>query len=199
MSHTISPIPIASASSWAVQKSIKPISKKTQYQNGKRIINEYISKEYNTTESEISNEQNTYFFDRAKKFKEMFNNSGSDVILEVEKLIKNLLTDDNTKITRNFNNYAIENMEETNNGYYRVDLGINKEEIHINFRINIYGVNAKNFNTELSYESSLYEKFKDELDVYAIQSKKKDFFNCLELFYQHNGLNRKDKLEKLLK
>ena len=48
-------------------------------------------------------------------------------------------------------------------------------------------------------QTSLYEKLKDELDIYAIQSKKKDFFNCLELFYQHNGLNRKDKLEKLLK
>ena len=58
---------------------------------------------------------------------------------------------------------------------------------------------ANSSKSDLVYNISLYDKFKDELDLLTIKNKKKDFFNCLEMFYQHNGLNRKDKIEKLLK
>lgn len=124
-------------------------------------------------------------------FKELFKQTSGKSIVNVEKLITNLIADSSTIIVRNERSYDI-TLYVNNKDESYMSLVIYNDSIDIACRIN------EDINVNIELHFNLYDKFQNILDNLYIEQQIKKLDNCISEFYSLTSIDRKDKLKKII-
>lgn len=117
-----------------------------------------------------------------------------NLINEIDRLISNVLEDNKTRVNVEQSRIEIEYVEETNVLYYYMCITIREDNTYIQFTITNQGETHR---SEMSSKYNFFEKYFNQLYDMCEKRKHERFNKCLDKFYSHTGLDRKDKIKAL--